>query len=167
MKTLQKKVCLLGDFGVGKTSLVSRFVKNEFSDKYMTTVGVKMDTKLVSVTPELNVKLIIWDIAGESSLKKVSQTYLRGAAGFLLVVDGTRINTLNNALHIKQGVQALLGNIPFVVLFNKVDLSCQWEITDAHIAQLNIPQEQIFFTSAKNGVQVEDAFNTLSNYLVL
>lgn len=168
MKILQKKVCLLGDFGVGKTSLVQRFVKNEFSEKYLTTVGVKMDTKLISVNNELNVKLIIWDIAGENSLNKVSQTYLRGAAGILLVVDGTRSHTLDCALNIKRDVLELLGDIPFVILINKADLSAsQWEITDSHIEQLAAQQEQVFFTSAKTGAQVEEAFNALSVALSL
>lgn len=168
MKILQKKVCLLGDFGVGKTSLVRRVVKNEFSEKYLTTVGVKMDTKLITVNDELAVKLIIWDIAGEGCLKKVSQTYLRGSAGFLLVVDGTRSSTLDCAITMKTGIQELLGeNIPFVVLANKADLSAQWEVADARIAELTTNQKQIFFTSAKTGAQVEEAFTTLSHTLTL
>lgn len=167
MKILQKKICLLGDFGVGKTSLVARFVNNEYSEKYLTTVGVKMDTKLITVNDDLSVKLIIWDIAGENSLKKISQTYLRGAAGFLLVIDGTRMNTLDSALDMKHGIGELLGEIPFVVLLNKYDLTTQWELTAAHIERLNAPQEQLFFTSAKSGEQVEAAFNALSQSLAL
>jgi hypothetical protein len=167
MKILQKKICLLGDFGVGKTSLVGRFVNNEFSEKYLTTVGVKMDTKLIAMNDELSVKLIIWDIAGENSLKKISQTYLRGAAGFLLVIDGTRINTLDSALDMKRDIQKLLGDIPFVILLNKCDLTTQWELTAAHIERLNTPQEQLFFTSAKSGEQVEEAFSALSHALAL
>jgi small GTP-binding protein len=167
MKILQKKICLLGDFGVGKTSLVGRFVNNEFSEKYLTTVGVKMDTKLIAVHDKLSVKLIIWDIAGENSLKKISQTYLRGAAGFLLVIDGTRINTLDSALDMKRDIQKLLGDIPFVILLNKCDLTTQWELTAAHIERLNTPQEQLFFTSAKSGEQVEEAFSALSHALAL
>ncbi|MDO9215117.1 MAG: Rab family GTPase [Methylococcales bacterium] len=167
MKILQKKICLLGDFGVGKTSLVARFVNNEYSEKYLTTVGVKMDTKLIAVNDELSIKLIIWDIAGENSLKKISQTYLRGAAGFLLVIDGTRMNTLDGALDMKRGIRELLGDIPFVVLLNKYDLTTQWELTAAHIERLNTPQEQLFFTSAKSGEQVEAAFNALSYVLTL
>ncbi len=165
MKILQKKICVLGDFGVGKTSLVGRFVKNEFSDKYLTTVGVKMDTKLVSVNDALKVKLIIWDIAGENSFKKISQTYLRGAAGFILVLDGTRLTTLEAALDIKQNIIQLLGDIPFVALINKVDLKAQWEIDDAHMARLNAVEKQLFFTSAKTGEQVEEAFISLSQFL--
>jgi len=165
MKILQKKICVLGDFGVGKTSLVGRFVKNEFSDKYLTTVGVKMDTKLVSVNDALKVKLIIWDIAGENSFKKISQTYLRGAAGFILVLDGTRLTTLEAALDIKQNIIQLLGDIPFVALINKVDLKAQWEIDDAHMTRLNAVEKQLFFTSAKTGEQVEEAFISLSQSL--
>jgi len=167
MKILQKKICILGDFAVGKTSLVARFVNNEFSDKYLTTVGVKMDTKLVNVNDNLKIKLIIWDIAGENTFKKISQTYLRGSAGFLLVIDGTRLTTLEAALDIKQNILALLGNIPFVVLINKIDLTEQWEIDDEQIARLNLEEKQIFFTSAKSGKHVEDAFSILSNYLAL
>ena len=167
MKILQKKICVLGDFSVGKTSLVGRFVKNEFSDKYLTTVGVKMDTKLVSVNDALKIKLIIWDIAGENAFKKISQTYLRGAAGFILVLDGTRLTTLEAALDIKQNIIQLLGEIPFVVLINKVDLKAQWEIDDEHIARLNAMEKQLFFTSAKTGEQVEEAFHLLSEYLAL
>jgi small GTP-binding protein len=167
MKILQKKICVLGDFGVGKTSLVGRFVKNEFSEKYLTTVGVKMDTKLIPVHDALKVKLIIWDIAGENAFKKISQTYLRGAAGFILVIDGTRLTTMKAALDMKQNIVQLLGDIPFVVLINKVDLKNQWEINDEHIANLNATEKQLFFTSAKTGVQVEEAFISLSEYLAV
>ncbi len=165
MKILQKKICILGDFGVGKTSLVKRFVKNEFSEKYLTTVGVKMDTKLVDVGDETRVKLVIWDIAGENGLKKISQNYLRGSAGFLLVIDGSRANTLDVALDMKQGILQLQGDIPFVALLNKHDLKEQWEIAEADIARLNAEAGQVFFTSAKTGDNVETAFRELGRRL--
>ncbi|MCK5899062.1 MAG: GTP-binding protein [Methylococcales bacterium] len=165
MKVLQKKICVLGDFGVGKTSLVGRFVKNEFSDKYLTTVGVKMDTKLVKVDDTISIKLILWDIAGENSFKRLSKMYLRGAAGFLLVLDGTRMSTLDAALDIKQAILAQQGDIPFVVFVNKVDLKDQWEIKNKDLARLQAEESQLFLTSAKNGEQVEEAFGLLSQLL--
>ncbi len=165
MKVLQKKICVLGDFGVGKTSLVGRFVKNEFSDKYLTTVGVKMDTKLVKVDDTVSIKLILWDIAGENSFKRLSKMYLRGAAGFLLVLDGTRMSTLDAALDIKQAILAQQGDIPFVVFVNKVDLKDQWEIKNKDLARLQAEESQLFLTSAKNGEQVEEAFGLLSQLL--
>ena len=116
MKVIQKKVCLLGDFGVGKTSLVARAVKNEFPDKYLTTVGVKMDTKSISISDKLDVKVILWDIAGDSCLNSKAMSYIRGSAGFIFVADGTRMNTLNSVVEIKAEADRLLGELPFVLL---------------------------------------------------
>ena len=90
---LQKKVCLLGGFGVGKTSLVKRYVQSIFSDTYLTTVGVKMEKKMVNVGAA-EVALILWDIAGEDDISGIRTSYLRGAAGYFLVVDVTRGETL-------------------------------------------------------------------------
>ena len=90
-----KKICVLGDFAVGKTSTVARVVHNVFSDKYLTTVGVKIDTYVYE--PEgagaKPMKLVIWDIAGTDRFNAVEYSYLRGASGYLLVVDGTRPDT--------------------------------------------------------------------------
>ena len=90
---LQKKVCLLGGFGVGKTSLVRRYVQSIFSDTYLTTVGVKIEKKMVNVGAA-EVALILWDIAGEDDITGIRTSYLRGAAGYFLVVDVTRGETL-------------------------------------------------------------------------
>src|SRR5579863_7193776 len=81
---LQKKVCMLGGFSVGKTSLVRRYVESIFSDTYLTTVGVKIDKKTVA-TPDRTVTLILWDVAGEDDVSTVKMSYLRGAAGYVLV----------------------------------------------------------------------------------
>ena len=165
MKVLQKKICVLGDFGVGKTSLIGRFVKNTFSKKYLTTVGVKMDMKAIMVDETRTIKLIIWDIAGESKFKKIAQTYLRGAAAFLLVIDGTRLITLEAALDIKQNILQYQEAIPIFILINKADLSTQWEVKAADIERLETPKDRIFLTSAKEGEQIEEAFISLSHLL--
>src|SRR5207302_7436931 len=86
--TLQKKICVLGGFGVGKTSLVKRYIESIFSESYLTTVGVKIDKKTVDLTDRI-VNLILWDIAGEDDLSSLRVAYLRGSAGYLLVADGT------------------------------------------------------------------------------
>ena len=86
---LQKKICMLGGFGVGKTSLVSRFVSSMFSDKYLTTVGVKVDKKTVPIDSG-EMTLMLWDIYGQDEFQTVRDSYLRGASGYLLVADGTR-----------------------------------------------------------------------------
>ena len=84
---LQKKICMLGGFSVGKTSLVKRYVESVFSETYLTTVGVKIDKKTVNLDDRA-VTLILWDVAGEDDISTVRMTYLRGCAGYVLVADG-------------------------------------------------------------------------------
>ena len=111
---LQKKVCVLGAFGVGKTSLVRRYVESIFSDAYLTTVGVKIDKKTLTVGAE-TVTLILWDIAGEDDVTSIRMSYLRGAAGYFLVADGTRAETLDVASSIQARVASEIGPVPFLV----------------------------------------------------
>src|SRR4026209_2201357 len=93
---LQKKICMLGGFGVGKTSLVSRFVTSIFSDTYLTTIGVKIDKKTFAVDAH-EMTLMLWDIYGQDEFQTVRDSYLRGASGYLLVADGTRYATPETA----------------------------------------------------------------------
>ena len=109
--SLQKKLCMLGGFGVGKTSLVKRFVHSVFSDTYLTTVGVKIDKKTVELAGK-TVNLILWDLAGEDDLSSLRTTYIRGAAGYLLVADGTRPATLEVALSLNRRVEASSASCP-------------------------------------------------------
>ncbi len=162
MAIIQKKVCMIGDFSVGKTSLVSRFVRQAFSDKYLTTVGVKIDTKLVKLSNEQEVKLILWDIAGNDALNTTTVSYLRGAAGFFLIVDGTRLPTWYSALNLHEAVTTQIGEKPFVILLNKVDLVEQWEIEQQLIDEKNQQGWKILSTSAKTGLNVEKAFVELA-----
>src|ERR1041385_1285654 len=90
---IQRKICMLGGFGVGKTSLVKRYVESIFSETYLTTVGVKIDKKTVDLS-DLIVNLILWDVAGEDDISSLRMSYLRGSAGYVLVADGTRPSTL-------------------------------------------------------------------------
>jgi len=161
---IQKKICLLGGFGVGKTSLVSRYVHSIFSDKYLTTVGVKIDKKTLDVgaTP---VSLVIWDIAGEDEVSAVRTSYLRGAAGYLLVVDVTRAQTLEVARHIQARVATEIGDIPFLCLLNKIDIE-PWDITDARIEEVRQAGWTVERTSAKTGTGVEEAFAELAKRIV-
>ncbi|WP_431275576.1 Rab family GTPase [Variovorax ureilyticus] len=158
---LQKKICLLGAFGVGKTSLVRRYVDTIFSDTYLTTVGVKIDKKMVTVGAE-EMALILWDIAGEDEVAAVRVTYLRGAAGYLLVVDGTRPETLDTAESIQRRIVAELGQVPFFVLLNKSDLQEDWALSPARIEALEAEGWTFRRTSAKTGIGVEEAFQELA-----
>ena len=158
---LQKKICLLGAFGVGKTSLVRRFVDTIFSDTYLTTVGVKIDKKLVTVGTE-QMALILWDIAGEDEVAAVRVSYLRGAAGYLLVADSTRPETLETAASIQTRIQAELGAVPFLALLNKADLLEDWAIPPERIQVLEAAGWTFRRTSAKTGTGVEEAFEELA-----
>ncbi len=159
---IQKKICMLGGFGVGKTSLVSRFVHSVFSDKYLTTVGVKIEKKSLALGSR-QVDLIVWDIHGDDEFQKVRMSYLRGAAGYLLVADGTRRSTLDTALALAESAERTIGRVPFLLLINKADLASSWEIDDLVLARLGW---RIMRTSAKTGAEVEQAFTTLARAMV-
>jgi len=147
---LQKKICMLGAFGVGKTSLVRRYVQSLFSDAYLTTVGVKIDKKTVTVGNE-TVTLLLWDIAGEDDVSPIRMSYLRGAAGYLLVADGTRAETLDIASSIQSRVKAEIGTVPFLVLLNKADLQESWEIGRDAMHGLEQAGWSVVRTSARTG----------------
>jgi small GTP-binding protein len=162
---LQKKICLLGAFGVGKTSLVRRFVETIFSDAYLTTVGVKLDKKSITVAGA-TVNLILWDIAGEDDTSAVRTTYLRGSAGYLLVVDGTRASTLDVARSIHTRAVAEVGHVPFLLLVNKCDLRDEWTIPQSVLDELAGLGWTVRPTSAKTGESVEAAFQELAERVV-
>jgi len=159
---LQKKICMLGAFSVGKTSLVKRFVESVFSETYLTTVGVKIDKKTVDL-PDRTVNLILWDLAGEDDISSLRMSYLRGSAGYVLVADGTRPSTLEVALSLRQRVEADFGSLPFVLLLNKNDLKEQWAICDEEVEGLRGNGWWVRSTSARTGEGVEDAFGALAD----
>lgn len=162
---IQKKICMLGAFAVGKTSLVARFVDSIFSEKYQTTVGVKIDRKRLQVGGH-EVNLVLWDIHGEDELQKIRLSYLRGAAGYLLVVDGTRRPTLETACTLQQNVETLLGPVPFILVLNKVDLHLDWELEQSSLQEYLDQGWTIVTTSAKTGQGVEEAFVTLTQQML-
>ena len=162
---IQKKICLLGAFAVGKTSLVSRFVDSRFNERYHTTVGVKIDRKTVTVNDE-EVRLLLWDMTGEDKFIKVEMSYLRGAAGYLLVVDGTRESTLQQACDLHERVQKSIGPVPFALLINKFDLKDEWEIDETTLQQVAAIGWPFFRTSARTGDDVERAFLALTEMIL-
>jgi small GTP-binding protein len=152
---------MLGGFAVGKTSLVARFVSSIFSDKYLTTIGVKIDKKTVALNGE-QMDLILWDIYGEDDFQKMRLSYLRGAGGYLLVADGTRRTTLDTARSLHDTVAREIGPVPFVLVLNKSDLADRWEIDEPILADAAGRGWTIIRTSAKTGEGVENAFLTLA-----
>ena len=161
-----RKVCMIGDFAVGKTSLVSRFVHSTFDERYLTTVGVKIDTKKVTLPSGDDIKLVLWDIAGKSAFARIDSSYLRDASAYLLVVDGTRPATLEHAIELQAMAEEQLGRRPFGVLLNKSDLNDRWALDRDRIAGLESRGWALSETSALNGAGVEAAFTRLGSRLV-
>ena len=158
---IQKKICMLGASAVGKTSLVSRFVRSLFSDKYHTTVGVKVDKKIVALGQE-QMDLLLWDLYGEDEFQRMRASYLRGSSGYVLVVDGTRRETLEKAIVLQNRTEEAIGKVPFVLVVNKADLAEKWEIDDLAVEELGKRGWPAFKTSAKTGEGVEQSFLALA-----
>jgi len=167
---LQRKVCLLGDFAVGKTSLMRRFVYDLFNEKYITTIGVKVSLKSVAVPRDgeaVELTLMLWDLGGSEEFDQVRASYLRGAAGAILVCDLTRPDTLANLPQYANQLLSLNPEARLVVAANKLDLSDQHQLSSTQVAEaagkLNAP---FYLTSAKVGTEVETLFRYLGRLLV-
>lgn len=166
MTTIQKKICLLGDFGVGKTSLVQRFVEGRFDDKYLSTVGVKISRKTFNRSyGEMN--MLVWDLAGSNGFEVSTSTYMQGAAGALIVCDLTRRDTLIAFENYAHQVRAMNPGIQLVFVCNKVDMTNERDVSDTELLAVltALDEKNFFLTSAKTGEQVEDAFSYLANML--
>jgi len=152
------KVCLLGAPGVGKTSLVRRFVEGVFDENYLKTLGVKIDRKLVS-TSEGPISLIVWDIHGAEAAMPINPRHLRGTSGYLLVVDGQDPDSARAAVVIHGETTAVIGaDVPYVLCINKSDLVEDWTQGDPNIEQLSNAATAVLRTSALDGANVENSF---------
>ncbi|MBD2414507.1 GTP-binding protein [Nostoc calcicola FACHB-3891] len=174
MSTISKKICLFGDFGVGKTSLIRQFVESQFSDTYLSTVGVKISRKLLNLSKkdqnnEQNLQLLIWDIEGSNKFKAVAQNYFQGSKGAVIVADVTQPETLN---HLQEHIQTFLAVNPqsyIVVALNKSDMIAAEYLENIRKIYQFSNQTNIldtYITSAKTGNNVNDIFQTLATRLI-
>ena len=170
MTRINKKVCLLGDFAVGKTSLIRRFVYNRFDDKYISTIGVKVSRKTVSIADDqgvIELTMMLWALAGSEEFDQVRASYLRGAAGAIVVCDLTRSETLDGLPRYVDDLLRTNAEAKVIVAANKSDLISQQEITSAQVesaaAALGAPH---YLTSAKAGTEVETLFRQLGHLLL-
>lgn len=171
-RQLKKKICLLGSFGVGKTSLVERFVYNRFDEKYLSTLGVRVSQKrLPSIEhPQgkgfLQYTFLIWDIAGMDKFDAMVENYYRGAAGALAVMDLTRPETAANLELICRNFLSVAGSAKLIVLGNKVDLLRRDDTENPELTDLaQTFSTDYLLTSAKTGENVETAFLNLARKL--
>ncbi|MEH2196128.1 MAG: Rab family GTPase [Nostoc sp.] len=174
MSTISKKICLFGDFGVGKTSLIRQFVESQFSDEYLSTVGVKISRKLMNLSSKdldngQNLQLLIWDIEGSNKFKAVAQNYFQGSKGAVIVGDVTQPETLN---HIREHIQTFLAVNPksyIVVALNKSDMiAAEYLEKIRQMYQFNDLTNILdtYITSAKTGNNVDEIFQTLATRLI-
>jgi small GTP-binding protein len=171
MAMISKKICMIGDFGVGKTSLIRRFVDRQFNDAYLSTVGVKISRKITELTnvkqqEQLKLQLLIWDLEGHTKFKSIAPSYLQGSSGAIIVADVNRIETLER---LPEHIQLFLSVNPkssFVIALNKSDLIDEEKMTKL----LEMVQDKegleavsaIYQTSAKTGLFVDDIFQKLA-----
>lgn len=170
MPTIAKKICLIGDFNVGKTSLIRRFVENKFSDRYLTTIGVKISRKsLVIESSQQQVNLLIWDIEGQTKEKAIPASYLQGAHGAIIVGDLSRVETLNQITsHLEKFLQ-INPHSKTVVALNKADLLSSEKLAKLQQAYQFSDRELVLqtrSTSAKTGNAVEAIFQQLATNLI-
>ena len=165
---LLKKVCLLGDPSVGKTSLIKKFVYDKFEGKYLSTLGTNITQKIIEF-PEHNIKLIlmIWDLMGQKEYDQIITTAYRGASGALIVCDSTKKESFKHLNWWMSSLFNITDQIPIVFLTNKNDLQDQIAITPQDIAEQSMLYNAPFLaTSAKTGENVEKAFQMISKLMI-
>ena len=164
---IQKKICMLGDFAVGKTSLVMRFVEGRFDERYLSTIGVKVSRRTVELANYPPIHLLVWDLAGSEEFTGVQTSYLQGASGALLVCDLTRKGTLVGIETYAQRLRQVNTKVALILAGNKVDLLDSREIEDSQLAEMaDRLKAQWFVTSAKSGNGVAQAFERLAQELL-
>jgi small GTP-binding protein len=165
MRLVQKKICILGDFAVGKTSLVRRFVEGRFDDRYLSTIGVKISRKSL-LRQDHRLDFILWDLAGGEKFINYQENYLRSAAGAIVVCDLTRHKTLPSLAFYSQQLRAISTTVCIVFVGNKLDLTEQREISDTELDEAcKMLNGCYFLTSAKTGEQVEEAMIALADLI--
>ena len=157
---IRKKILLLGDFGVGKTSLIRRYVDRTFDDRYLSTIGVKISRKQISLENELY-ELLIWDIEGETPVRAIPQSYMKGASGAIIVADVARSVTIDDLDRHVRRFNEINPNAPYVLAYNKCDL------LDEKRIQKIVQGSDALPVSAKTDYNVEKLFETLLRRIVL
>jgi small GTP-binding protein len=166
MGLIQKKICLLGEFAVGKTSLVRRYVEGTFDDTYLSTIGVKISRKILT-RPNYQLNLFLWDLAGGEEFSGHDRNYLRGAAGALLVCDLTRPESLQILYEYARQLKAINPQASMVVAANKSDLTADYRLDLSDLDALcETIHSQFLLTSAKTGENAERIIDLLADKLI-
>lgn len=161
---ISKKVVILGHFGVGKTSLIRRFVEDSFSDNYKVSIGVHITKKTIEFSVEDSVTLILWDLEGTDDITQIRESYLLGSHGIIFVFDVSRPSTFQSLGKDLIALKTKTKQVPIKIVGNKTDL-----VDIKELSQL-LEEKEINFdylTSAKTGDQVNHLFEQLAKMLAL
>jgi small GTP-binding protein len=165
---ISKKIILIGDFSTGKTSLIRRFVDNQFSDSYLSTIGVKISRKVIPLEHE-TIQGLIWDIEGGTDKKPVNQTYLKGAHGCILVADINRSDTIAKLSSYIDIIRKITPSAPFILALNKADCfdeAYRQKIYQDTLARYEEMSVSLYLTSAKTGEGVESMFKEIAQRMI-
>jgi len=161
---ISKKIILIGDFSTGKTSLIRRFVDNQFSDSYLSTIGVKISRKVIPVENN-EIQGLIWDVEGGTDKKPVNKTYIKGAHASIIVADITREETIEHLSSYIDMIQSIVPSTPYVLALNKVD-SLSREEGERRLQEIQQRYKEnetpVYLTSAKTGEGVEELFKEIA-----
>ncbi|MCJ2555708.1 MAG: GTP-binding protein [Candidatus Thermoplasmatota archaeon] len=168
--TMKVKICLVGEGAVGKTSLIRKYVLDEFDDRYISTLGAKITKKELMVESpdngsEIRIDMTIWDIMGEKGFRELlKEAYFHGAQGVLAVCDVTRKNTLPDLESWISAIETVTGKLPIQFLANKADLKDQLTFTEGELREMSAKHKSPYiFTSAKTGENVDKAFFAIAD----
>lgn len=163
---IKKKICLLGSYGVGKTSLVRRIVHNKFEAKYLSTIGVQISRKTLN-NHSGKVNFYIWDIANIEKFDSVVKNYIFGAHGAIIVADLTRPSSLSNSSDFAENFKNINPDGELLFVGNKTDLKNDIKISEDEFRDnFTSTSNNIFFTSAKSGENVDEMFRSLGLKLI-
>jgi small GTP-binding protein len=170
MKTKVKKICILGAEGVGKTSLVKRYVDNQFSQSYKSTIGVQISDKKVTLSPEESIQLILWDIEGLNYKNEYPLTYLLGASAYIFVGDTSREESISALIDLDQKIcKRITTAVPKYYALNKIDLigenEAMKQLSRLKCSFSKISEDHFFLSSAKDNLNVHDLFETIAKDL--
>ncbi len=163
------KIVLVGDYGVGKSTSIHRFIEDKFRANYVPTLGVQISKKSFEIDGH-SIEMMIWDLAGQDRYLMIRQRFYEDTQGILMLYDITRKSSLDHIKRWYKEVTKHTGPIPIILIGNKIDLEDKREVyvddVNRILEENNIEPKLKIETSAKEGLKTEEAFIFLVKYLI-